>query len=582
MCGVAQVAFLNTPNKPERAIADRVTQILMGELLIATLPRGKDATGIALAHEDKSYAYLKGGWESPKMVNLVKDKTTYPDNWESLLQRWSGFKYPVVNAIGHVRKETKGLSSNNDNCHPIHRGNILGVHNGQAENDTDILKDLEGIVAKRKGECDSEAIFALMESIGNESDWTPDMVKEVCGRLSGAFTVLAFNRLFPHKFILFRNAERPASIGIDFNLGLMVVGSEGKNIDDAVSSYNRIAGLYYHKELPTLNMTTGIFGANKGLIVDLNQPLGSDKYVYEFLKGKEFDVSFLEKKTKSYSSGTTQNAYSPTNHVSGNTSKPTVNNPLLPSSTPTDVVAVTPCSVDELGESLGLEEGEYLADITHVVGEALSGAVDSTLFSGSMVDHEDDPNEALDEEDDEDELIEAAAESAYKEEPDVETLGAIAEEIEDAFEAKGISAVSATSSMNAEEISELCNSIFEAGYKLGFKSVYTKTKDEVEKLRVEAEESKTKIEKKEALTKRAYDLSRSRERQLEALKKVLVDTVQMFSEESKKTASPKVTIEYLATRCGVDKDLLLGAFKKELEEDSIPQHKESSTNSVVH
>lgn len=587
MCGVAQVAFLNTPNRPERQIADRVTQILMGELLIATLSRGKDATGIALAHEDKSYAYLKGGWESPKMVNIVKDRVNYPDNWEALLKHWSSYPSPVINAIGHVRKETKGSSSNNDNCHPIHRGNIIGVHNGQAENDVEIMNSIEGIVDKRKGECDSEAIFSLMEAMGNELDWTPDMVKELCGQLSGAFTVLAFNRLFPSKFILFRNAERPASVAVDFNLGLLIVGSEGKNIDDAVAGYNRIAGIYFRNELPIVQATTTIFGANKAVIFDVNQPIGDAKYAYEFLKGKEFDVSFLDKKAKTYTNtGFTQNAYTPAvgpsaSQVSAITPKPSHSHtgPRV-TTVPIDdtLVTVTPCSVTELEGTTDVSDGEYFEDIT----TAASGV----FHPSHVVDAPEDAEALLDDED-ADDLIDEASTQAYDSESPEDTVAVIAEEIEEAFEAKGISTPSVTSTMNAEQINELCTTIFEAGYKLGFKRVYVDHADESEKARhdiaqakSELSELQSKVDKKEAISKRAYALAKERLQQVEQLKKIVTGLVDLFNNNNTKgdAVSPRDTLAYLAGRFDVDLDTLLLAFKKEF--DINPSENETQTQTA--
>lgn len=578
MCGIAQVAFLDTDKKPQRAVADKVTQILMGELLIATLSRGKDATGVALAHEDKSYAFLKGGWESPKMVNVVRDKTSFPDNWEALLDRWSNFRSPVVNAIGHVRKETKGYSWNNDNCHPIHRNNIIGVHNGQAENDTEILEMLEGKVEKRKGECDSEAIFALMESMGNNMDWTPEMVKELCGQLSGAFAVLAFNRLFPHKHILFRNNERPASIAIDFELGLMITGSDTKNIDDAVNSYNRIAGIYHRGTLPQINANSITVGANKGFIFDTRVGLGDAKYPYEFIRQFEFDVSFLDKKkfvsfTGNEHSRVTQNAYQ---HNAYQHTAPKQLGP-LPQPPKLEETCVTPCSsveadaetegVDDTDGYNYLESGIYVRTITH----EKDTSIESTFAQSEAANDPDEVDETIDDRislDDEDweERCEAIAQEAFDTEDDVEVASIIDEHIDDAFINAGIKTRTAASVLDEEAIHEACSEIVVDAYKLGFKRCMYKVQelsDELEKERTANHEMAAKLVKKEDVLRKAYNIGRAKNSQLQAVKKIFIQFMELFSRTG--TRSPEEQLSFLAERSKVEAGVVLEAFREELE-----------------
>lgn len=66
---------------------------------------------------------------------------------------------------GHVRYATHGKPEQNQNNHPLHHGNIIGVHNGVLDNHDDILK-----VTGREDasvEVDSEAIFAAVNKWGH-------------------------------------------------------------------------------------------------------------------------------------------------------------------------------------------------------------------------------------------------------------------------------------------------------------------------------------------------------------------------------------------------------------------------------
>lgn len=589
MCGIAQVAFLNTDKKPQRAVADKVMQILMGELLIATLSRGKDATGVALAHEDKSYAFLKGGWESPKMVNVVRDKIAYPGNWEALLDLWSNFRSPVVNAIGHVRKETKGYSWNNDNCHPIHRSNIVGVHNGQVENDVEILNMLEGTVEKRKGECDSEAIFALMEAMGNDQDWTPDMVKELCAQLSGAFAVLAFNRLFPHKHILFRNNDRPASIAIDFDLGLFITGSDTKNIDDAITSYNRIAGIYHRGTLPQINANSVSFGANKGFILDTRMGLGDAKYPYEFIRQFEFDVSFMDKKKftsfagSEHSRTVTQNAYQHNAHQHSA--------PKQLTSAPTIAKAaescVTPCTsietdveteaVDDAEQYIYLEPGVYVRTINHEKDKGIEDTFAQSEVANEPVDAELEEKSSLDDEDWE-ERCDAIAQDAFDAEEDTEVASIIDEHIDDAFINAGIENRTAVAVLNEEAIRELCNEVVVDAYKLGFTRCMSKVQElseELDKERASTHEWASKLAKKEEIVRKAYAIGRAKSSQLQAVKKMFIQFTELFSRVTAR--SPYDQLSFMAERAQVQPAVVLEAFREELEESAKGSSKKTQT-----
>jgi asparagine synthetase B (glutamine-hydrolysing) len=69
-------------------------------------------------------------------------------------------------ALVHVRDYTKGHPSLDANNHPIRHGAVVGIHNGQLENDEELFARF-GIPRAEPGmTVDSEAIFALVHRLG--------------------------------------------------------------------------------------------------------------------------------------------------------------------------------------------------------------------------------------------------------------------------------------------------------------------------------------------------------------------------------------------------------------------------------
>jgi glucosamine 6-phosphate synthetase-like amidotransferase/phosphosugar isomerase protein len=131
MCGIGAFQIVK-----EECDSAKVARVLL-RLLES---RGKDASGVAWHEADGTYV----------CKNNVSGKV-----FAKQLQRNIG-----TTGIVHTRWATQGSPKKEVNNHPIDASGVIGVHNGHCSNDNALMKMCDGYT--RKGEVDSEAIFALI------------------------------------------------------------------------------------------------------------------------------------------------------------------------------------------------------------------------------------------------------------------------------------------------------------------------------------------------------------------------------------------------------------------------------------
>lgn len=254
MCGIVGVLRFGDPTTPSYNTS---ALYLATTLLEVSEKRGEDATGVTALFDDGNFFVQKMAVSSTEFCNRTGGK---PDDYEGLLALLRGYsKAPFRCLIGHCRKKSAGALNNVDN-HPIKAGNILGVHNGTLKNDDTIFENLG---SKRDGKVDSEAIFRMLQFFTHncEDPFTLDSVEEVCKRLEGTFSFLAYNANNPYQLVSARDG-RPAEYCLIKPLGLLLIASEKKFIDLALWKYNKLAKLF-----PTGNPDTEFIPLKKSDVV---------------------------------------------------------------------------------------------------------------------------------------------------------------------------------------------------------------------------------------------------------------------------------------------------------------------------
>jgi len=201
MCGIAGVLI---GDSTDQAIIERIKDLFTANLA-ANEERGKEATGASVLHDDGSFFIEKAPIRAAEFIKT----RPYLDFIEKKVCPGARI------IIGHTRRPTKGSPNNHANNHPIRVGDIVGVHNGTITNDDQIFLDMDRRKdknRKRIGSVDSEAIFALMDSIDphrtaffyNQANNYTDAIQDAATLLVGTYTTLFFNCNFPHKLFLLK------------------------------------------------------------------------------------------------------------------------------------------------------------------------------------------------------------------------------------------------------------------------------------------------------------------------------------------------------------------------------------------
>ena len=159
--------------------------------------RGYDSAGIALVHDGT----IASGKRAGKLANLDKALADEP-----LPQSCTG--------IGHTRWATHG-APNDRNAHPHlgANGRVALVHNGIIENFAVLRDELERHGHEMRSETDTEIAAHLVESFLDGGGTLTEAMQHVCGRLAGAFTLVAVDGQDPDRVVAARR-NSPLVVGI--------------------------------------------------------------------------------------------------------------------------------------------------------------------------------------------------------------------------------------------------------------------------------------------------------------------------------------------------------------------------------
>ncbi|MDI6880802.1 MAG: hypothetical protein QMC95_16285 [Desulfitobacteriaceae bacterium] len=198
MCGIA--GFMTKGLHPKTIFR------IYTELLVRSVRRGYDATGVAVTLASGKISVAKGPIVSPR---FVEDPV-----YQEVMSR------QPIGVIGHTRAATKGSPKYNRNNHPLIGGNIVGVHNGGILNEAELTQRYH---LSRKAEVDSEVIFALLDRIELLNE---ESIRQTLSLLEGTYALAFQNGRDPQKIWLVRGPGRPLVVGYDTRLETTWFASE--------------------------------------------------------------------------------------------------------------------------------------------------------------------------------------------------------------------------------------------------------------------------------------------------------------------------------------------------------------------
>lgn len=195
MCGLA--ALLLYPQPRSSDVWAAVRQHFTANLC-ANECRGKAATGVAAIRHDGQIRLIKAPLKASDFVQTAA------------YQRWlADLDAQTCLLLGHTRQPTKGSPAAAANNHPLHTGQVCGVHNGHICND-DLL--FAQCVCYRQAEVDSEIIFRLLDTVPLQAPLAYlQHLEPLLQQLQGDFTFLAGHQGRPTQLLVVKHG-RPLSV----------------------------------------------------------------------------------------------------------------------------------------------------------------------------------------------------------------------------------------------------------------------------------------------------------------------------------------------------------------------------------
>ena len=167
---------------------DKKTEGSFYDMLFCDTLRGDDGTGVIMVENTTGFGIVKEGYAAPYCIDGFQST----DIGKAMYARGKAM-------IGHNRKGTIGVQSD-ETSHPfVVKGEFAMVHNGTLQNH----KELSDTVV------DSEALAIHLEPVLN-GDWDLEKFEEAIGKVKGAYAIAAYSQ-HNNQVYLLRNDQRPLS-----------------------------------------------------------------------------------------------------------------------------------------------------------------------------------------------------------------------------------------------------------------------------------------------------------------------------------------------------------------------------------
>jgi glucosamine--fructose-6-phosphate aminotransferase (isomerizing) len=159
--------------------------------------RGYDSAGVAVVVDGRIESRKKAG----KITNLDAELAENPIPDSGL-------------GIGHTRWATHGRPTDvNAHPHVSEGGRVALIHNGIIENFAILRAELEADGVTFISQTDTEAAAQLLGREVESGTDLADAMRKICGRLEGAFTLVAVDAAEPHRLVAARR-NSPLVVGV--------------------------------------------------------------------------------------------------------------------------------------------------------------------------------------------------------------------------------------------------------------------------------------------------------------------------------------------------------------------------------
>jgi glucosamine--fructose-6-phosphate aminotransferase (isomerizing) len=169
--------------------------------------RGYDSAGVAICSPS-------GALQTAKKAGRI----------ENLEKELSEHAIAGNTGIGHTRWATHG-APNDRNAHPHTdaTGRVAVIHNGIIENHAELRAELEHAGVEFRSDTDTEVVAHLVGRLVVDGATLADATRNVCARLSGAFTLVLVDALNPQSVVA---ARRNSPLVVGVGEGEMFLGSD--------------------------------------------------------------------------------------------------------------------------------------------------------------------------------------------------------------------------------------------------------------------------------------------------------------------------------------------------------------------
>lgn len=284
MCGIAGLISNSSESKGITTLT--TMKKVFRELMFLSQRRGNAASGIFSSSTNSVGEHTVQTLRSPLRAEEML-KSAEGSRMVDSYSNYSNF------LIGHTRASSGASARNNYNNHPHVCGDIIGVHNGLIDTEQPI-KTLQGKF-DLKGSCDSEVLFALINSYKNKQTGTRTAVKEALLNIKGWYTLVFMDVKKPSEIHIIRDSGSPLCSVWWPKANSFIIASEQWMLDEVVEKFGLVDAsnqMIMDKVLFTLDTSRS---SSDGMInrstmyinpKDNREYIEENKVVYEATQGR--------------------------------------------------------------------------------------------------------------------------------------------------------------------------------------------------------------------------------------------------------------------------------------------------------